>query len=98
VSFFIITLVISWGLGFTPGAVYQRGQDLLAPLAFIAACGPALAGILISALSNTAFAFISLQTSLVWWVAALTLILVDRMWKKLSVDHPAVCIPSSITA
>ena len=52
-SFFIITLVISLGLGFAPGAVYHPGQDLLAPQAAIAACGPALAGIFISAVSNT---------------------------------------------
>jgi len=51
-AFFIITLAISWGLGFTWDAVMNKGIFLLAPLAFIAACGPALAGIIISAVTN----------------------------------------------
>jgi uncharacterized protein len=51
-AFFIITFAITWGLGFSYGAFYQ-GQVLLAPLAFLATCGPALAGIIISAVSNT---------------------------------------------
>jgi membrane protease YdiL (CAAX protease family) len=52
-TFFIITFAISWGLGFTWEAVMNEGIFLLAPLAFIAACGPALAGIIISTMSNT---------------------------------------------
>lgn len=52
-SFFLITFTITWGLGISYGAVMQRDQFLLAPLVFIATCGPALAGILISAISNT---------------------------------------------
>lgn len=46
------------------------------------------------AASNTAFAFIPLQDLqglyLTWLVAAIVMILVDRMWKKLPPDHPAV--------
>jgi membrane protease YdiL (CAAX protease family) len=52
VAFFTITFAISWGLGFSYRAVYQ-GQILLIPLAFVATCGPALGGIIISAVSNT---------------------------------------------
>jgi uncharacterized protein len=52
VAFFILTFAISWGLGFSYIAVY-KGMFLLAPLAFIATCGPALAGIIISAITNT---------------------------------------------
>jgi membrane protease YdiL (CAAX protease family) len=52
-GFFIVTFTISWGLGFTWDAVLDEGIFLLAPLAFVAACGPALAGIIISAVSNT---------------------------------------------
>jgi len=52
-AFFIITFAISWGLGFSYGAVMKQGQFLLAPLMFVATCGPALAGIIISAVSNT---------------------------------------------
>ena len=52
-AFFIITFGITWGLGFSYGAVMNKGNYLLAPLVFIATCGPALAGILISAICNT---------------------------------------------
>jgi membrane protease YdiL (CAAX protease family) len=52
-AFFVITFVISWGLGYTWILVVNDGIFLLAPLAFIAACGPALAGIIISTVSNT---------------------------------------------
>jgi membrane protease YdiL (CAAX protease family) len=52
-AFFLITFAVSWGLGFTWDAVMNEGVFLLAPLAFVAACGPALAGIVISAVSNT---------------------------------------------
>ena len=51
-AFFIITFAISWGLGFTLDPVLKKGVFLLAPLAFIALCGPALAGIIISAVCN----------------------------------------------
>ncbi len=53
VAFFIITFAITWGLGFSYGAVLYKGQFLLAPLVFVATCGPALAGIIITAISNT---------------------------------------------
>ncbi len=51
-AFFIITFAITWGLGFSYKALYT-GQILLIPLAFVATCGPALAGIIITAVSNT---------------------------------------------
>lgn len=50
-AFFVITFAITWGLGFSYLAVYT-GKFLLAPLVFIATCGPALAGIIISAICN----------------------------------------------
>jgi uncharacterized protein len=50
-AFFIITFAITWGLGFSYLALY-KGEFLLAPLAFIATCGPALAGIISSAITN----------------------------------------------
>jgi uncharacterized protein len=52
IAFFVITFVITWGLGFSYLAVYN-GEFLLAPLVFIATCGPALAGIIISAVCST---------------------------------------------
>jgi membrane protease YdiL (CAAX protease family) len=51
-AFFLIAFAITWGLGFSYAAFY-KGMFLLLPLGFVATCGPALAGILISALSNT---------------------------------------------
>lgn len=52
-AFFIITFAITWGLGFSYDAVIKQGQYLLAPLMIVAMCGPALAGIVISAVTNT---------------------------------------------
>jgi membrane protease YdiL (CAAX protease family) len=52
-AFFVITYAITWGLGFSYGAVLKRDQYLLAPFAFVATCGPALAGIIVSIISNT---------------------------------------------
>ena len=52
-AFFIITFTITWGLGFSYSAVMQKGQFLLFPLVVIATCGPALAGIIITAITNS---------------------------------------------
>ena len=52
-AFFILTFIITWGLGFSYGAVIKRSQRLFLPLVSIATCGPALAGIIISAVINT---------------------------------------------
>jgi membrane protease YdiL (CAAX protease family) len=52
-AFFIITFTITWGLGYTWILVEKEEIFLLAPLAFIGALGPALAGIIISVISNT---------------------------------------------
>jgi membrane protease YdiL (CAAX protease family) len=51
-AFFVITFAITWGLGFSYDAVINKGADLLAPLVFIATCGPALAGIIVSTICN----------------------------------------------
>ena len=53
VAFFAITFVITWGLGFSYDAVMNKGNFLLAPLTFVATCGPALAGIIVTSVSNT---------------------------------------------
>ena len=52
-AFFLITFAITWGLGFSWSAVLKRDQGLFLPLAFITACGPGLAGIIINAVTNT---------------------------------------------
>jgi membrane protease YdiL (CAAX protease family) len=52
-AFFVIIFAITWGLGFSYSAVLQRGQLLLVPLAMVATCGPALAGIIVAAVSDT---------------------------------------------
>lgn len=44
IAFFVIAFVISWGLAFSWDAVLNRDQGLLLPLAFVAVCGPGLAG------------------------------------------------------
>jgi membrane protease YdiL (CAAX protease family) len=51
-AYFILTFTISWGLSFSYFAVY-KGMFLLLPLGFIATSGPALAGILITVVTNS---------------------------------------------
>lgn len=46
-SFFIITFLITWGLGFSYIAV-MREKYLFLPLMFLATCGPGLAGIIVA--------------------------------------------------
>jgi len=53
IAFYILALSISWGLEFAYDASVKREQYLLLPIAFIGICGPGLAGIIISALTNT---------------------------------------------
>jgi len=70
----------------------------LITLIFVWICNRAKGNILVAGIThaamNTAFAFIPLQNgqgvNLTLLVAALVMILVDRMWKKLPPDHPAV--------
>ena len=52
-SFFVLTFLITWGLGFSYRAVMQQGKFLMIPLVFIATCGPALAGIITTIISGT---------------------------------------------
>ncbi len=52
-AFFIVTFAITWGLGFSYDAAMNKEIVLLFPLAVIATCGPALAGIIISTICNT---------------------------------------------
>lgn len=52
IAFFTITFAISWGLGYTWMLVVNKGIFWLAPLTVIAMLGPALAGIIISAIVN----------------------------------------------
>jgi membrane protease YdiL (CAAX protease family) len=51
-AFFIITFAITWGLGFSYISVLRHGMYQLSLLMSIATCGPALAGILVTAVGN----------------------------------------------
>lgn len=52
IGFFLITFAISWGLGFSYNAVMNQDKITLIPLASLATCGPALAAIIVSSVSN----------------------------------------------
>jgi uncharacterized protein len=75
IAFFVITFAITWGLGFSYLAMY-KGEFLLAPLAFIATCGPALAGIIISAICNSQPREGSKRT---YWITFLTAWIVSAL-------------------
>ena len=51
-SFFIITFLITWGLGFSYIAV-MREKYLFLPLMFLATCGPGLAGIIVACITHS---------------------------------------------
>ena len=53
IAFFLITFTISWGLGFSYFSINNPGQEFLFPLAAVATCGPALAGIIVTRIGNT---------------------------------------------
>ena len=82
-AFFIITFVITWGLGFSYLVVYS-GEYLLMPLVMIATCGPALAGIIISAVVNTQPRQGSRRavwiTFFVAWVVSALVFLANTIW------------------
>ena len=52
-AFFIITFLISWGLGYTWVLVMKKGMFLFAPLTVVTMVGPAIAGIIISQMINS---------------------------------------------
>jgi membrane protease YdiL (CAAX protease family) len=52
-AFYLFAFAISWGLAFSYDAVVNRDQFLLLPITFMAICGPGLAGIIISTVTNT---------------------------------------------
>ena len=52
VSFYASTFVITWGLGFSYIALIRNELIMLAPPASVATCGPALAGIFVTAVSH----------------------------------------------
>jgi membrane protease YdiL (CAAX protease family) len=52
-AFYILAFAITWGLGFSYGAVVKRSQHRLSPLVSLASCGPALAGMIIATVINT---------------------------------------------
>jgi hypothetical protein len=48
----MITFSITWGLGFSYDAGLNYDQFWFGPLAYVATCGPALAGIIITTVCN----------------------------------------------
>ena len=68
IAFFILTFAITWGLGFSYDAVIGKGNFLLAPLVFVATCGPALAGIIITTTTGTR---LREETKRAYWIAFL---------------------------
>lgn len=53
IAFFIITFAITWGLGFSYSAVLNKGMVFLFPVMAVATCGPGLAGIIVTAITDT---------------------------------------------
>jgi uncharacterized protein len=92
-AFFLITFAISWGLGFSYSAVY-KGAFLLMPLGVVATCGPALAGITISAIINTQPRQGSAKSHriafLIAWIVCACVFLAHTIWFEHTPFSPAL--------
>jgi hypothetical protein len=53
IAFIGITFLITGGLGFSYSAVLNKGMVFLFPVVAVATCGPGLAGIIVTAITNT---------------------------------------------
>jgi len=51
-AFYLIAFAITYGLGFSYDAVLNRDQGFWLPIVFLALCGPAFAGIIVSVVAN----------------------------------------------
>jgi membrane protease YdiL (CAAX protease family) len=86
-AFFILTFGITWGLGFTYDAILNRGMDFLAPLAFVAICGPALAGIIVTRICNTEPKSGSTKTPWIAFLIALIVSTIVFLVHNITVNH-----------
>jgi membrane protease YdiL (CAAX protease family) len=86
-AFFILTFGITWGLGFTYDAVMNRGMDLLIPLAFVATCGPALAGIIVTRICNAEPKSGSTKTPRIAFLIALVISTLVFLIHNTTVNH-----------
>ena len=94
-AFFLITFAITWGLGFSFDAVLKQDQYLLAPLMVVAMCGPALAGIIISAATNTqpkqgTHKAFWIAFFLAWFVSALVFITHNTFISHVPLSPPVI--------
>jgi membrane protease YdiL (CAAX protease family) len=93
-AFFILTFAITWGLSFSY-TVY-REMFLLMPLGFVALCGPALAGIIISAVANTQPRQGSHKSQwiafLIAWIVCAPVFLAHTVWFDRVPFSPAVAV------
>ena len=85
IAFFAITFVITWGLGFSYSAVLNTGMVFLFPVVAVATCGPGLAGIIVTAITNTQPKQGTKRAS---WIAFLIALVVSAL----------VCLASIITS
>jgi membrane protease YdiL (CAAX protease family) len=97
VAFFLITFAITWGLGFFWSAVSKWDQGLFIPLAFVAVCGPGLAGIIISTIINTQPRQGSRKTFWIaflaaWFVSALVWFANRTFIEQLPLSSPVVVL------
>src|SRR5512136_1616865 len=101
IAFFILTFAITWGLGFSYAAVMNKNVFLLAPLVVIATCGPALAGIIVTAISNpqprqgTRKAF--WITFLVAWVVSALVFLANNTFINHAPLNPVMIVFSMVS-
>jgi membrane protease YdiL (CAAX protease family) len=85
ITFFVITFAITWGLGFSYSAVLNKGMVFLFPLVAVATCGPGLAGIIVTAITNPQPKHGTKRAS---WIAFLIALVVSAL----------ICLASIVTS
>ena len=102
ISFFLLTFLITWGLGFSYWAVVRGGKFLLAPVFFLATCGPALAGIIISVLTgsrqNPAGRRITWSVFFIVWILALAVFILNFIFINKASVSPIIIVVVAVSA
>jgi len=100
-AFFILTFLITWGLGFSYKAV-MSGKYFVLPLMFLATCGPALAGIILSCFfgSNrpSAKKRISWVAFIISWIVVTSVFIANHVFINKGPVSPALVALVAISA
>jgi len=100
-AFFILTFVITWGLGFSYKAV-MSGKYFVLPLMFLATCGPALAGILVACICGSNRTSVKKRISwvafIISWIVVTSIFIANHVFINKGPVSPALVALVAISA